>query len=503
MSIHQQNTNIDASHPLQPELYLDPLTRDAIYRTDFVCFIGKCFETLAPGSPFYINWHIYALAYQLEQVRLGNIRRLIINLPPRHLKSVVSSVAFPAFVLGHNPTERVIAVSYGSDLAIKHGNDFRAILNAPWYQRLFPGTQISRTKNTELEVVTTRGGFRLATSIDGTLTGRGGNIMIIDDPLKPIDALSDSKREAVNNWYSNTLLSRLDDKRTGAIMVVAQRLHPDDLTGTLRRASNDWRVLNLPAIAEQEESIQIGEDKYHLRRVGDLHHAEREPKHVLDSMRLELGPDTFAAQYQQAPNPPGGVMIKREWIRRYDQLPIRESSSQVIQSWDTAAKAGGLNDWSVCTTWLLQENKYYLIDVLRGRFDYPTLKARAIAHAGEHKPARILIEDTGVGTALVAELQKAGLSAIGVKPEHDKVTRMSIQSGKVASGRVSFPKQAPWLADLEAELFAFPNAGHDDQVDSIGQALAHEISGYCGWDKRSSDGFAKFIEAMAFAQYFG
>ena len=247
MNVNQPNLT-DASPLFQPMSHpsVDPVTRDAIYRTDFVCFIGKCFETLAPGSPFYMNWHIYALAYQLEQVRLGKIRRLIVNMPPRSLKSIVSSVAFPAFVLGHNPTERLIAASYGADLAIKHSNDFRAILNSPWYRRLFPGTQISRIKNTEFEVVTTRSGFRLATSIDGTLTGRGGNIVIVDDPLKPIDALSDSKREAVNNWFSNTLLSRLDDKRTGAIIVVMQRLHTDDLTGTLLRSSNDWNCAQPP-----------------------------------------------------------------------------------------------------------------------------------------------------------------------------------------------------------------------------------------------------------------
>ena len=140
--------------------------------------------------------------------------------------------------------------------------------------------------------------------------------------------------------------------------------------------------------------------------------------------------------------------------------------------------------------------------MLRGRFDYPTLKARAIAHAGTHKPNTILIEDTGVGTALVAELQKAGLSAIGVKPEHDKETRMSIQSGKFASGQVFFPNQAPWLADLEAELFAFPNARHDDQVDSISQALAHEVLTY-GWNSKSLEGLARLTDGLAFGQFFG
>jgi predicted phage terminase large subunit-like protein len=446
---------------------------EAVCRNDFASFIRKCFHSLTPGAPFHMNWHLLATAYHLEQVRLGKIKRLIINMPPRSLKSIMSSVALSAFVLGHDPTKRVIAVSYGSDLAIKHANDFRAILNSPWYQHLFPATRISRIKNTESEVTTTRGGYRLATSIDGTLTGRGGDMLMIDDPLKPIDALSDSKRERANDWFKNTLISRLDNKLDGSIVVVMQRLHTDDLTGMLLRDTDEWTLLSLPAIAEHEERIQIGPDTYHIRRVGDLLHAEREPQFILDSIRSQLGSDTFAAQYQQAPIPPGGAMIKRHWVGRYDHLPARSSSTSVIQSWDTASKEGGQNDWSVCTTWLRHGGQYYLIDVLRGRFDYPTLKARALSHAAAHKPNKILIEDAGVGTALLAELKKTGLSAIGVKPERDKLTRMSIQSAKFESGRVLFPNRAPWLAEVEAELFSFPGSRHDDQIDSISQALAN------------------------------
>jgi predicted phage terminase large subunit-like protein len=451
----------------------DQTALDAISRTDFPSFIRRCYHTLSPGSPFLMNWHILALAHELELIRLGKSKRLIINLP-RSLKSIVSSVSFPAFFLGHDPTKRLIAVSYGSDLATKHANDFRAILNSDWYRRVFTRTRISPTKNTEFEVATTRNGYRLATSLEGTLTGRGGDIIIIDDPLKPIDALSDPKRERVNQWFFNTLLSRLDDKQNGAIIVVMQRLHMNDLTGVLLSGSDIWRHLNLTAIAERDEEIEIGNELTYFRRAGEVLHSEREPLLVLESIRSQLGSDTFAAQYQQAPVPPGGAMIKRVWVCRYDQLPAREDYFQVIQSWDTASKEGGQNDWSVCTTWFVQQNRYYLVDLIRGRFDYPTLRSRVIAHAKLHKPNRILIEDAGVGTALIQELKTANFSAIPVKPERDKVTRMSIQTSKFESGQVLFPKQAPWLAELEAELFAFPHGRHDDQVDSISQALGHQ-----------------------------
>ena len=475
---------------------------NAILQEEFAAFVRRCFLTLNPGATFLPNWHIDALTYHLELVRQGKIRRLIVNVPPRSLKSIVCSVAFPAYVLGHDPRKRLIVASYGAELATKLGNDCRAILQAPWYRSAFPGTRISRIKNTEAEVMTTRHGFRMATSVGGTLTGRGGDIIIIDDPLKPVDAYSDSALKSVNDWYTSTVPSRLDDKRTGAIIVVAQRLHPDDLTGMLLARSDEWTLLNFPAIAERDEQIQIGDERYHVRKVGDLLHAEREPSSVLDEMRAQLGPDVFAAQYQQSPVAPGGNMIKRDWVKRYDSLPDRTSSTRVLQSWDTASKDGEENDWSVCTTWYVQDGRYYLADELRGRFDYPTLKEQAIAHARLHRPATILIEDAGVGTALVAELERCGFTVIAVKPEHHKQTRMSVQSAKFASGHVVFPRQAPWLEDLEAELFAFPGPRFDDRVDSISQALGHEIQPI-GWTDKSLENYGRLIEGLVADRVFG
>ena len=197
-----------------------------------------------PNSPLQMNFHIYALAFYLELVRRGVITRLIINIAPRSLKSTITSVAFPAFVFGHDPSKRMIVASYNLDLAIKLHNDCRAILKSPWYQRIFPHLRI--VKDTETEVVTTKNGFRLAKSIDGGLTGRGGDIVIIDDPLSSIDALSDSKREHVNIWYNANFPMRLDNKQTGAIIVVMQRLDPEDLTGMLQRSSEEWPCSKSP-----------------------------------------------------------------------------------------------------------------------------------------------------------------------------------------------------------------------------------------------------------------
>jgi hypothetical protein len=213
--------------------YTDKELLDAVLRRDFYAFVQKVFETIVPGATFSQNWSTEAVAYALQKVVRGDATRLIVSIPPRNLKSTCASVALPAFLLGHDPTKKIICVSYSDDLATKFSNDCRAVMRADWYRRIFPRTRIDKAKDTETEVRTTKRGYRLATSVGGTLTGRGGDIIIIDDPIKPQDAQSKAIREKAIQWYENTLLSRLDDKTRGAIVLVMQRLHMEDLAGRL------------------------------------------------------------------------------------------------------------------------------------------------------------------------------------------------------------------------------------------------------------------------------
>ena len=232
-----------------------------------------------------------------------------------------------------------------------------AVLESSWYRSAFPNARIGLFKNSETEIELTARGFRLATSVGGTLTGRGGDIIVIDDPLKPDDAMSETKRSAANQWFTNTLLSRLDDKRTGAIVVVMQRVHIDDLTGFLLDQSDEWEVLSLPAIAETDADIPLSASRFHHRNAGEALCPEREPLDVLASMKLQIGSDAFSAQYQQMPAPPGGAMVKRHWVKRYSEPPPASERLFTLQSWDTASKGGPDNDWSVCTTWIVTRKK--------------------------------------------------------------------------------------------------------------------------------------------------
>lgn len=450
------------------------LAFNTILKSDFHKFIEKCFGTLNPATPFLDNWHIEAIAWKLEQVRLGKIKRLIINMPPRSAKSISASIAFSAFIHGHNPSAQIMAVSYAQNLSSNLHNDYRKIISSKWYKRLFPETHVDWKKNTEAETRLTQRGNRFATSVGGVSTGRGGDIIIVDDPLKPDEAMSDLNRTAVNNWYSTTLLSRLNQKKEGAIVIVTQRLHVDDLVGHVTQHDDSWEVLDLPAIAVEDQQIQIGPNRYHFRTKGDLLHPEREDQAVLDELKFNIGSEAFEAQYQQQPVPQGGNMFKRDWLTYYDHVPEIIGEECIYQSWDTASKTGPQNDWSVGTTWLFKDGFYYLLDVCREKLTYTELRAKMIEKAIEYDPSVILIEDAGVGTGLIEDLRHEGLNAVEIQPTQSKEIRAHIQTPKFQSSRVLFPRSAPWLSELEAEVLAFPSGRNDDQVDSITQALAYE-----------------------------
>jgi predicted phage terminase large subunit-like protein len=475
-------------------MQFDQRLYQALLRNDFRAFLEKSFRTLSPGDQYVWNWHIGAIAWHLERVRRRKIKRLIINMPPRSLKSLTASVAWPAFLLGRDPSLRLICISYSGELAKKFSNDFRALIEAPFYKSLFPWTRVGRFKDSEVETEFTARGYRLATSVGGTLTGRGGDIIIIDDPLKPDDALSEAKRSAANQWFTNTLLSRLDDKRTGAIVIVMQRIHMDDLTGFLLNQSDEWTVLSLPAVADYDATIPISDGGVYCRKLGEALSLEREPLHVLDNIKQQIGSDAFSAQYQQSPVPPGGLMILRSWVKRYSELPPQSEQFLTMQSWDTASKGGPNNDWSVCTTWILtRKQKWYLIDVWRQRVDYPTLKANVQHLAKRFRARRVLVEDTGAGIGLVQELQNYVPGIVAVKPEGDKASRMAIASAKFEAGQVLLPEQATWLPDLEAELFSFPGSRYDDQCDSISQALSNNNNNYSVWELLSPEDWQRLL----------
>jgi predicted phage terminase large subunit-like protein len=450
----------------------DPRMLAAILRSDLYSFTQAAFPIVSPNDSFAPNWHIEAIAYHLGLVRQGKIKRLIITVPPRSLKSICASVAFPAFLLGHNPRHRIICVSYSEGLARKHATDCRAVMRSNLYSRLFPRARISPEKNTELEFATTLGGSRLATSVGGTLTGRGGDVIVIDDPMKPQDAASESARDNTNPWYGNTLLSRLDNKRTGAIILVMQRLHVDDLAGHLLEQGG-WCHLNLPAIAQIQQRIPLSGIRSHLRRPGDLLHPAREHRAVLDAEQWALwllAPNIFRSRSQR-----GGNLIDWNWFPLCEQPPGRTAEDKIIVSWDTAQSSKELASFSACVVLQVRGERVHVLDVVRQRLEYPALKRRMIE---VHKHWRyaansydLVIENKGSGMCLIQDLRQEGIYAVPIDPEGDKVMRMTRHTPRLEAAAVLLPKRAPWLDEFRRELLAFPVGRYSDQVDAFSQGL--------------------------------
>ncbi len=291
-------------------------------------------------------------------VRRREIRRLIINVPPRHMKSLLVTVMFPTWVWSQDPHTRFICSSYADSLSIKHSLDRRTLVSSPWYQNLW-GDRVSLADDANLksEFVNDARGHMIATSTGGSITGKGADFIIVDDPHNPTMMLSETERTTALRHFDITLSTRLDQPKKGCIVVIMQRLHEDDLTGHLI-SGGGWDQLVLPAEAEVEETRNFPLSKrVHMRKPGELLWDERFDQKVLDHAKIRLGSYAYAGQYQQRPSPLEGGILKRSWWRRYDVPPSK--FEQVIQSWDLAFKETKTSDFVVGQVWgKLGANKY-------------------------------------------------------------------------------------------------------------------------------------------------
>lgn len=432
----------------------------------FPLFLRRVVATTSPGVKYTHNWHIDAITEYLSACARGEIRRLIINLPPRMLKSTMVSVAWPAWLLGQDPRARIMVASYAQSLSTKHSTDCRHVMQSSWYKRVFPQTQLSADQNEKDKFVTTQRGHRLAVSVGGSAIGEGGNILIADDPLNPLQAMQRSTREAANAWFEQSFATRLDDKLHGSIVIVMQRLHAEDVSGHLLRKGG-WEHLGLPAIAPAVQLVQWG--RYcHRRAEGAALHETREPVTLLEATRREMGSANFAAQYQQAPLAEESSLVRRDWFGRFDRLP----QGRVVQSWDTGIKAGAGHDASACATFVQQDGMHALVDMVEVRLEYPELKRMILAQAEKFEPEVILMEDKASGQSLLQDLRReTELPLVAQLPKGDKFARLQRVSPLIEGGKIILPKQAPWLADFEAQLLDFPNGSHDDMVDAFSQYL--------------------------------
>ncbi|WP_411339442.1 hypothetical protein V6U71_16350 [Sphingopyxis sp. J-6] len=306
---------------------------DGLCRQDFRSFAIRAFPVVEPKMLDPAR-HIDIICHLMQTIFEGGVSRALVCIPPRYLKTYLISIAYTAWLLGKNPAARIICVSYGAQLTEKFSADTLRLMRSSWYRRTFPGTILDPKKQSLTEIGTTAGGYRFATSIGATLTGRGADIIIIDDPLKANEAHSPTARENCIEWFNSTVHTRFDDPKKGKIIVVAQRLHAEDLPGHLLETGG-WETLILPAINPKDQVYPIvaGGQKA-LFKTGRILPPSRHDAAYLAQLKKEMGEHDFEAQFNQCPIPPGGAIFKNIWVKRYDKRPGPEKVEAVIQSWD-------------------------------------------------------------------------------------------------------------------------------------------------------------------------
>ena len=441
----------------------------SLLRYDLKSFIIKSFETLHPETEYIDNWHINVMCELFEKVANGEIKRLIINIPPRYMKSICGSIAFPAWFLGKHPDKKIITCSYSQMLSEKNALAHRNITNQEWYRDIFPNFEICKDQNTKNKFETTKYGFRLSSSIGGAITGEGADLIILDDPQNPGLIHCDYYRKYTINWFEKVLLTRLNNKKTGGIVIITNRLHQHDLSGYLvnKYKEKNWKILSLSAISIKKQQIS----RYIIRK-NEILNPNRENTKDLEKIKREIGFVNFQTQYQQKPELTQNKYINIENINKYEFLP--KENFKIIQSWDTAIKTGKNNDYSVCSTWMKFEEKFYLIDVFRKKMEYPELKTRIFDNFIKFNTSSILIEDKSSGQELLQEL-KNKLPIIAMKT--GKITKLArfLRIIHLFEEKVFLPIKSPWIEKFLDELRDFPKTRYDDQIDSVSQYLNWEM----------------------------
>lgn len=431
------------------------------------------------NSRYQMPPHVDIVIQMMESVERGEIDRGMISMPPRHSKSYTVTETFPAWYLGKHPDRKVIIVANVAELAKDMGDKIRTKIQSEEHQAIFPECKLTKSSKAKHNFKTTKGGEFFAVGVGGTLPGRGGHLIVIDDPLKGREeADSDVQRRKVHTYYEGVLYNRLEPD--GIILLISTRWHEDDLAGFLlnpekQEEVDNWHTLNLSAIAEKDEG---------WRKEGEALWKDRWPLKALQRIKRNSSQRTFAALYQGRPSAVEGIEIKRAWFRYYHWNPYlitrddiaRMSSApfQIVQSWDFAEEDGPENDYTVGTTWLSTGSGEYLLDVVRRKMLTPESFRAVRESAIRWRPDLILCEQTSGGVYVVQQAQastKLPILGIKIQGKGNKVFRTRGVSHMWETGRVFHPINAPWLKDYEDELVSFPTGANDDQLDSSTQFL--------------------------------
>lgn len=452
----------------------------ATYRTDLLEYSRYVFRKRR-GMELLHAAHHKTVCDALEQVVIGRIRRLIINIPPRSGKTEFAVKNFVSWCMGNFPDCEFIHASYAKDLATANISETRNIMQHECFEAVFGKPNFRQDSNAKDFFKTDEGGSVMAVGVGGGVTGFGagkmrpdfGGAIIVDDPHKPGEANSDAIRKSTLSWFQNTLESRKNSNET-PIIVIMQRLHEEDLSGWLEAGGNgeEWTVIRIPAIRDDGTSFWEENSNFSLSKLRTLEAANAY---------------VFAGQYLQLPAPLGGGIIKEDWYQRWDILPTLKWRKIYA---DTAQKTKEANDFSVFQCWGVDGNGgKYLIEQLRGKWEAPELLEVARGFWAKHKDKpterygrlrAMMVEDKSSGTGLIQTLARERIPVVGVKRSIDKVTRAMDAAPMIQAGHVYLPRSESWVSGFIAESNQFPNGKHDDQLDPMFDAVV-DLDGGFNW----------------------
>ncbi len=448
-------------------------------RRKFSHFIRQAWQYVEPGVELKWNWHIDAIADHLQAVSEGKIKRLIINIPFRMSKSTLCSVLWPAWDWVNHPSRKFITTSYDESLALRDSRAMRSLVESDWFKSLFDEEfELSSDQSQKRFFANKKGGYRIARGITSGATGQTAEILIADDPMNAKNVLSENERETALNSFKNQFMTRLSPPGQGAVVIVMQRLHHQDLSGIYLEDSR-WDKLILPMEWDgKHRSRTLLNWQDPRTEEGQLLFPEYFSKETIEEYREINGSQFIASQMQQEPVAAEGSIIKYEWIREYRELPhIKRYSISA----DTAFKTGQNNDYSVLQLWGEADDGYYLIDMIHKKVEYTALKSLLKAFYDKQPASEVIVEDKASGQSLVQDLRRfTNLPIIPVIPGRDmpgsKEERLQAVAGLFEAAKVKIPEKAPWKIDFIQEICEFGYRPHDDIVDATTQYLNRVLS---------------------------
>lgn len=459
----------------------------------FGVFVQRAWPIAEPGRQYHHNWHIDAICEHLEACREREILRLLINIPPRHMKSLNVSVFWPAWWWATDPTARFLTASYGEQLATRDARKTRQLIQSEWYQHLWGDVyQLATDQNTKSRYENDKLGHRISTSVGGVGTGEGGDVILIDDPHKTDEIESDVERQNVIEWHDGTISSRFNDPSTGVEVIVMQRLHESDLAGHVL-AEGDWVHLCLPAEYDPKHPFMWPDDP--RSEPGELLWPDRFGRESLDKLKARLGSYRAAGQLQQIPTAREGDLLKRAHWQYFDPRLLDDPSRlpkfrRIVSSWDTAFKDKVSSDYVVGTVWGQHGADRYMLRRVREQMNLgATKRAMKEVHAwvqGEWPRAAIstLIEKSANGVEIIEELKREIPGVVAVVASTDKRLRAEAAEPTLEAGNCHLPgfpapdlsgpdtgRTPAWVQDFIEECARFDRGAYDDQVDSWSQAM--------------------------------